>query len=363
MTERIINFNPGPSAIPLPVLEKARGELLNFQSSGMSIMETSHRAKEFDGLLADTQQLTLKLLGLGDNYKVMFMGGGASLQFAMIALNLMNEGRTADYVNTGTWSTKAIKEAQIVGEPKVAASSEGTNFNRIPGQDELVLNPDASYVHITSNNTIKGTQWADFPDTGDVPLIVDMSSDILSKRYTLDKVGMIYAGAQKNLGPSGVTVIVMRDDMIEKCKDDKLPTLLRYKTIWDKNSLYNTPPTFPIYLVKLVLDWIDGQGGLDGVEKINRAKGDLLYGLIDEMSDYYRGATEKESRSLMNVCFRLPTEELEKKLIADGREAGFNGLKGHRSVGGIRVSMYNAISLDNIKTLVEYLKDFAGKNG
>jgi len=363
MTERIINFNPGPSAIPLPVLEKAQGELLNFHNTGMSIMETSHRAKEFDGLLAETQQLALKLLGLGDNYKVMFMGGGASLQFAMIALNLMNEGRTADYVNTGTWSTKAIKEAQIVGEPRVAASSEETNFNRIPTQEELALNPDASYVHITSNNTIKGTQWADFPDTGDVPLIVDMSSDILSKRYTLDKVGMIYAGAQKNLGPSGVTVIVMREDMIEKCKSDKLPTLLRYKTIWDKNSLYNTPPTFPIYLVKLVLDWIDGQGGLDGVEKINRAKGDLLYGLIDEMSDFYSGSTEKESRSLMNVCFRLPTEELEKKLIADGREAGFNGLKGHRSVGGIRVSMYNAISLDNIKALVDYLKDFAGKNG
>ena len=363
MTERIINFNPGPSAIPLPVLEKAQGELLNFQGTGMSIMETSHRAKEFDDVLAETQKLALKLLGLGDNYKVMFMGGGASLQFAMIALNLMNEGRTADYVNTGTWSTKAIKEAQIVGEPKVAASSEETNFNRIPKQDELVLNPDASYVHITSNNTIKGTQWADFPDTGNVPLIVDMSSDILSKRYTLDKVGMIYAGAQKNLGPSGVTVIVMRDDMIEKCKGDKLPTMLRYKTLWDKNSLYNTPPTFPIYLVKLVLDWIDGQGGLEAVEKINRAKGDLLYGLIDEKSDFYRGATEKDSRSLMNVCFRLPTEDLEKKLIADGREAGFNGLKGHRSVGGIRVSMYNAISLDNIKTLVDYLKDFAGKNG
>jgi phosphoserine aminotransferase len=363
MTDRIINFNAGPSAIPLPVLEKAKEELLNYHNSGMSIMETSHRAKEFDDLLGETQKLAHKLLGIGDNYKVMFMGGGASLQFAMIAMNLMNEGRTADYVNTGTWSTKAIKEAKIIGEPLIAASSEETNFNRIPGQDELVLNADASYVHITSNNTIKGTQWVDFPDTGNVPLVVDMSSDILSKRYTLDKVGMIYAGAQKNLGPSGVTMIIMRDDMIEKCKGDALPTMLRYQTLWDKNSLYNTPPTFPIYLVKLALEWIDGQGGLEAVEKINRAKGDLLYGLIDEMTGFYKGATEKTSRSLMNVCFRLPTEDLEKKLIADGREAGFNGLKGHRSVGGIRVSMYNAISLDNIKTLVEYLKDFARKNG
>ncbi len=363
MTDRIINFNPGPAAIPLAVLEKAKDELLNYQGSGMSILETSHRSKPFDALMLETQEMALELLGLGGNYKVMFMGGGASLQFAMIPLNFMSEGRTADYVNTGTWSTKAIKEAKIVGEPRIAASTEETNFNRVPNQDELNLNADASYVHITSNNTIKGTQWADFPDTGDVPLVVDMSSDILSKKYTLDKVGMIYAGAQKNLGPSGVTMIIMRNDMMEKIKDDNLPTLLRYKTIWEKNSLYNTPPCFPIYMVKLVLDWIKGQGGLDAVEKVNRAKADLLYGLIDTQGDFFRGATEKDSRSLMNVCFRLPTEDLEKKLIADGPAAGFNGLKGHRSVGGIRVSMYNAIPENDIRSLVDYLKDFAAKNG
>jgi len=363
MSDRIINFNPGPSALPLSVLEIARDELLNYRDSGMSIMESSHRAKEFDNLLAETQKLTLELLGLGNDYKVMFMGGGASLQFAMIPLNFMGKNRSADYVNTGTWSKKAIKEAQIVGNPKVAASSQDTNFNRIPRQDELQLDPNASYVHITSNNTIAGTQWVDFPETGDVPLVVDMSSDILSKRYTMDKVGMLYAGAQKNLGPAGVTMIVMREDMLKMCQSDELPTLLRYQTVWDKNSLYNTPPSFPIYMVKLVLDWIAGQGGLDAVEKVNRAKGELLYGFIDSNSDYYRGATEKDSRSLMNVTFRLPTEELEKKLIAEGREAGFGGLKGHRSVGGIRISMYNAISLENIQAVVEFLKDFAKKNG
>jgi len=363
MSDRIINFNPGPAALPLPVLEKAQAEFLNFKGTGMSILETSHRAKEFDELLNETQSLTLELLGLKGSYKVFFMGSGASLQFAMIPMNLMSAGRTADYVDTGTWSTKAIKEARIVGAPKVAASSEETGFNRIPKQDELELDANAGYVHITSNNTIKGTQWVDFPDTGSVPLVVDMSSDILSKRYTLDKVGMIYAGAQKNLGPSGATLVVMREDMMERCKSDHLPTLLRYQTHWEKPSLYNTPPVFPVYIVKLVLDWIKDQGGLDAVEKANRRKGELLYGLIDGMSDYFRGATEKESRSLMNVCFRLPTEDLEKKLIADGREAGFNGLKGHRSVGGIRVSMYNAISVAQIESLVKFLKDFAAKNG
>jgi phosphoserine aminotransferase len=363
MSDRIINFNPGPAALPLPVLEKAQAEFLNYKGTGMSILETSHRSKEFDALLAETQSLTLELLGLKGGYKVMFMGGGASLQFAMIPMNLMSGGRTADYVNTGTWATKAIKEAQLVGEPKIAASSEETGFNRIPKQKELKLNPKASYVHITSNNTIKGTQWADFPDTGDVPLVVDMSSDILSKRYTLDKVGLIYAGAQKNLGPSGATLAVMREDMIARCQGDNLPTLLRYQTHWEKPSLFNTPPVFPIYIVKLVLDWIRDQGGLAAVEKANRKKGELLYGLIDGMSDYYRGTTEKESRSLMNICFRLPTEDLEKKLIADGREAGFNGLKGHRSVGGIRVSMYNAISVAQIESLVQFLKEFAAKNG
>ncbi len=363
MSDRIINFNPGPAALPLSTLEKARDELLDYKGTGMSIMESSHRSKEFDALLAETQKLALDTFGLGDNFKVMFMGGGASLQFAMIPMNLMNEGRTADYVITGTWSRKAVKEAEILGSPRVAATTEETNFNRIPKQDELDLNPDASYVHITSNNTIAGTQWSDFPDTGDVPLVVDMSSDILSRKYTLDKAGLIYAGAQKNLGPSGVTLIIMRDDMIEKCRGDALPTLLRYRTLWDKNSLYNTPPVFPIYMVKLYLDWVNEQGGLDGVEKLNRKKGELLYGLIDEKSDFFRGATEKESRSLMNVTFRLPTEELEKKLIADGLAAGFNGLKGHRSVGGIRVSMYNAQPVENIEKLVAFLSEFAAKGG
>ena len=356
--DRIINFNAGPSALPLSVLERMKAELLNYDGTGMSVMEISHRSKPFDQIHADTQALVKKHLGIGDDYKVLFMGGGASLQFAMLPLNLMGKNRTADYVITGTWSKKALKEAQIVGNPNVAASTEEDKFTRIPRQDELKLTKDAVYVHITSNNTIAGTQWKAMPKTDGVPLVVDMSSDILCRRLDISNVGMLYAGAQKNLGPSGVTLVIIRDDLLAKCEDEGLNTLLKYKTFVEKNSLFNTPPCFPIYAVKLYMEWIDEQGGIEAVEKQNIQKTEILYGAMDAMGDYYRGATEKESRSIMNVTMRLPSEDLEKQFIADGLAAGFGGLKGHRSVGGIRVSMYNATPVASIEKLVDFMKAF-----
>lgn len=362
MTHRIINFNPGPSALPFPVLQKMQAELLDYDGTGMSVMEISHRSKQFDAIMADAQALARKHFGVGEEYKVLFMGGGASTQFALVALNFMGKNRTADYVNTGTWSKKAIKEAQIIGNPNVAATSEPDKFTRIPKQDELKLSNDAVYVHITSNNTIAGTQYHAFPDTKGVPLIIDMSSDIFCRKMDMSNVGMVYAGAQKNMGPSGVTFVLLREDLLDKIEDEGLPTMFKYKTYVEKNSLFNTPPTFPIYAVKLVLEWIDEQGGIEAVEKNNRKKADLLYGYMDENADYYRGTTEKDSRSMMNVTMRLPTEELEQKLIKEGLADGFGGLKGHRSVGGIRVSMYNAITVKEIEQLVDYLKKFKAGN-
>ena len=362
MAHRIINFNPGPSALPLPVLEKIQAELLDYEGTGMSVMEISHRSKQFDAIMDEVQALIRKHFGVGDEYKVLFMGGGASTQFALIALNLMGPNRVADYIDTGTWSTKAIKEAQIVGKPNVAASTKDVNFCRIPKQDELKLSDDAVFLHITSNNTIKGTQYHAWPKSK-APLIIDMSSDILSRKVDMSNVGMIYAGAQKNMGPAGVTVVLMRDDMIAKIEDENLPSMLKYNTYITKNSLFNTPPSFPIYVVKKVMEWIDEQGGVEAVEKNNIKKGEILYGYMDANADFFRGTAEKDSRSLMNVTMRLPTEELEQKFIAEGLQSGFGGLKGHRSVGGIRVSMYNALSVENIEMLVEFMKKFQSANG
>ena len=362
MVHRIINFNPGPSALPLPVLEKMQAELLDYEGTGMSVMEISHRSKQFDAVMADTQALIRKHFGVGDEYKVLFMGGGASTQFALIALNFLGPKRNADYINTGTWSTKAIKEANIVGKCNVAASTEDVNFCRIPKQEELKLSKDAVYLHITSNNTIKGTQYHEWPKS-DAPLIIDMSSDILCRKVDMSNIGMLYAGAQKNMGPSGVTVVLLREDMLDKIQDDGLPTMFKYKTYVEKNSLFNTPPSFSIYAVMKVMQWIDEQGGVAAVEKNNRKKGEILYGYMDNSAEFYRGTAEKDSRSLMNVTMRLPTEELEQKFIADGLAAGFGGLKGHRSVGGIRVSMYNALSVGEIEKLVAFMKKFASDNG
>jgi len=362
MPERIWNFNAGPATLPLPVLEKIKADLPNYNNTGMAFMELSHRSKDYAAVHAEAKSLLKELFTIPDNYHILFLQGGASTQFCMVPMNLLSEGQTADYINTGAWSKKAIKEAKLFGNVNVAATSEDANFTYIPKTDDIKLTPDAQYVHITSNNTISGTQWKTFPETGNAPLVSDMSSDILSRKLDISKFGIIYAGAQKNLGPSGVTVVILRDDVLAKCKEG-LPTMLTYGTHVEKDSLFNTSPTYSIYILKLVLEHVKSIGGLDAVEKENEAKGKLLYGTLDENSDFFKCPIPKDSRSLMNVVFRLPNEELEQKLIADGLSAGFGGLKGHRSVGGIRVSMYNAMPLAGIQALTEFIKDFAQKNG
>ena len=359
--KRIFNFNAGPAALPLEVLQQIQASFLDYDGCGMSVTEISHRSKWFDAIINDAVTRTRRLLGIGDDFEVLFIQGGASMQFAMIPMNFLPHGRSADYINTGTWSTKAIKEAQIQGKPvRVAASSEDRNFAYIP--KAMDLDPQAAYVHLTSNNTIKGTQWADFPDTGAIPIVSDMSSDIMSRPLPMDRFGMVYAGAQKNIGPAGVCMVVVRKEMLEQVPDT-LPTMLRYTTFAEKNSMFNTPPCFSIYTIQLVLKWLEETvGGLEKMAAVNREKGDLLYGFIDG-SGFYQGTADADSRSLMNVTFRLPSEDLEKKFVADALDAGFGGLKGHRSVGGCRASIYNATGLDAITALVNFMKDFEQKNG
>ena len=361
MSDRIYNFNPGPAALPLPALEKAQKELLNYMGTGMSMMETSHRSKEFDEVLNECKSLLTSLMKIPENYQVLFLQGGASLQFAMIPMNFLEDGKSADYINTGSWSAKAIKEAKLISKVNIAATSENDDFRLIPKQEDIQFDPAACYAHITSNNTIKGTQWPAFPDTGNVPLIVDMSSDILCREVDVKQFGLIYAGAQKNLGGSGVTLVIIRNDLLEK-QARELPTMLRYTTYSEKNSLYNTPPSFAIYIVKLCMEWVRDQGGVTAIQKFNEEKGRLLYGMMEKYPEFYRGTVETGSRSLMNVTMRLPSEDLEKQFISEAKEAGFHGLKGHRSVGGIRVSMYNAISVKAIQDLCGFMETFQKKN-
>ncbi|MEE9402538.1 MAG: 3-phosphoserine/phosphohydroxythreonine transaminase [Desulfobacteria bacterium] len=361
MKGRIYNFNAGPAAHPLPVLEEIQAEFLNFKGSGMSIMEVSHRSRWFDEVIEDATARVRRLFKLDETFHVLFLQGGASLQFCMIPMNLLPDGQSADYVNTGTWATKAIKECKIQGKPvKVVASSEDKGFSYIP--EGISFSPDAAYAHITSNNTIKGTQWASFPDTGGVPLVCDMSSDVMSRAFDVSPFGLIYAGAQKNLGPAGATLVLIRDDMLKRVPED-LPSMLKYTTYVQHNSMFNTPPCFAVYTVQLVLKWLEETvGGLDKMEQINREKASLLYRTIDE-SGFYIGTAEKESRSVMNVTFRLPAEDLEKQFVQQALEHGLVGLKGHRSVGGCRASIYNATSLEAVKALVDFMGEFARKNG
>lgn len=361
MKERIYNFNAGPAALPLPVLEEIQAELLNFRGSGMSITEVSHRSKWFDEVVEDAVARVRRLMKLPDTFHVVFLQGGASMQFCMIPMNLLPEGRSADYVDTGTWATKAIKEARIQGKMvKVVASSEDKNFSYIP--KNISFSADAAYVHLTSNNTIKGTQWASFPDTGGIPLISDMSSDILSRPFDAEPFGLIYAGAQKNLGPAGATLVIIRQDMLERVPEH-LPTMLKYTTFVEKNSMFNTPPCFAIYAIQRVLKWLEEtMGGLQNMAELNRQKADLLYQTIDR-TGFYTGTAEKESRSVMNVTFRLPTEDLEKEFIRKALENGMGGLKGHRSVGGCRASIYNATPFEAVKALVDFMEDFARRQG
>jgi phosphoserine aminotransferase len=360
---RVHNYYAGPAALRAEAIEAAREELLDFRGIGMSVMEISHRSKEYDQVHNETIDLFKELAGIGDNFKILLLQGGASLQFAMVPMNLLGEGKNADYILTGTWGKKAIKEANIIATGRVAATTEKDGvFFRIPKQEELDLDENAVYCHITSNNTIFGTQWRNFPETGSVPLVADMSSDILSRKFDPAPFGIIYAGAQKNLGPAGVTLVAIREDILEKMNKE-IPTLLSYHTHVDKNSLFNTPPCFAIYMVNQGLKWLKEFGGVDAIEKENEEKAKLIYGTIDGNKDFFTSPIEPESRSNMNVIFRLPSEDLEKNFVAEGAEAGFIGLKGHRSVGGIRVSIYNANTLDSVKDVVGFMNDFASKNG
>lgn len=358
--KRIYNFNAGPAALPLPVLKEIQASFLNFNNCGMSITEISHRSSWFDEVINDAVARTKRILKLDDRFHVLFMQGGASLQFAMIPMNFLGQGRTADYVNTGTWSTKAIKEAQIQKKDiTVVASSEDKNFSYIP--ENISFTKGAAFAHITSNNTIKGTQWQSFPETGGIPLVADMSSDIMSRPLDMDKFGMIYAGAQKNIGPAGLCLVILRDDLLQTAEQD-LPSMLKYSTFSSKNSMYNTPPCFGIYTLQLVLKWLEEEiGGLDKMEAHNIKKAGLLYDFIDN-SNFYRATAEKGSRSLMNVTFRLPSEEMEKKFIAKATENSLGGLKGHRSVGGCRASIYNATTMEAVEALVNFMESFAKEN-
>lgn len=362
MTERIFNFNAGPAVLPLPVLEQAQAELLNYQNSGMSMLEISHRSAPYEAINAEAEATLKELLGLGDDYRVLFLQGGASTQFAMVPMNLLPAGRTADYILTGTWSEKALKEAKLIGQTHVAATTADGNHCRIPTPAEITLSDNPAYVHITSNNTIFGTQWQTFPTFGDVPLIADMSSDILSRPFNAKDFAMIYAGAQKNLGPAGVTVVVMRQDLLERTPG-KIPTMLKYPIHAKNNSLYNTPPAFSVYLVNLVLRWIKDQGGLTAIEAANKTKAGLIYDAIDNSGGFYRGHAQADSRSLMNITFRLPDEALEKAFAAEATAQGMTGLKGHRSVGGLRASVYNAMPLAGCQALRDFMLDFQKRHG
>ena len=361
MGKRIHNFNAGPAALPLPVLEEIQEEFLDFKGSGMSILEVSHRSKWFDDVINEAVERTRRLLNLGSGYRVLFVQGGASLQFCMIPMNLSLDKRPVDYINTGTWSTKAIKEAKVQGKDvREIASSEDRNFSYIPRAFQV--DGDAAYLHFTSNNTIKGTQWAQFPDSNDIPLICDMSSDIMSQSFDVSPFGLIYAGAQKNIGPSGTAMVIIRKDMLERVPGN-LPAMLKYTTFAEKDSMFNTPACFVIYTISLVLKWLEETiGGLEAMERINREKGALIYDFIDQ-SDFYTGTADKDSRSLMNVTFRLPDEMLEKKFVEEGLKEELGGLKGHRSVGGCRASIYNATNIDAVKTLLEFMGEFQRKQG
>lgn len=359
MPKRIYNFSPGPATLPVEVLEQAAKDIVNYNDKGISLIELSHRGKEFMAVAQEAADLIRELLEVPDNYKILFLQGGASTQFAMVPMNLLGPGETADYLNTGTWSKKAIKEANIVADCRVAYSSEDSNFDHVPHDQEYTVDPSAEYLYYVSNNTIFGTQFHHIPQT-DKMLVCDMSSDILSRKIDVSKYGVIFAGAQKNMGPAGATVVIIRDDLLDRVPET-VPTMFRYKTHVDKDSMFNTPPCFAIYIIGLVCKWLKKIGGLTAMEQLNREKAQALYDMLDS-TDFYRGHARKDCRSFMNVTFNLPTPELEAKLISEGTEHGFDGLKGHRSVGGLRASIYNAFPKQGVYDLIDLLKEFEKKN-
>jgi len=360
-TQRIYNFSAGPAVLPLEVLEEAQRNLVSLPGVGMSILEISHRSKTFDEVIQGCEADMRTLAKIPADYRILFLQGGASLQFSMVPMNLLPAGGSADYIVTGVWGQKAVKEAKKVGAVKIAGTTESEQFKRVPKQAELTLDPNAAYVHMTSNNTIYGTEWNWLPETGNVPLVSDMSSDIFSRPFDVAKHALIYAGAQKNLAPAGVTLVIVRDDMLKR-SPASLHSMLSYAVHAENQSLYNTPPVFAIYVMRLVMTWLLGNGGLEAVERANARKADTLYAEIDR-TGYYKGHAAKDSRSRMNVTFRLGSEELEKKFAREATAAGLDGLKGHRSVGGMRASIYNAFPEAGVDALVDFMKEFERKNG
>ncbi len=359
--DRIFNFSAGPAALPEPVLEKAREELLNFQGAGMSVMEMSHRSKEFDGVMENAEAGVRQILNVPETHAILFLQGGATHQFAMVPMNLYIPGKPVDIINTGVWTKKAITELKVLTEYNVAATTEDEKFSRLPLQEELKLNPEASYVHLCSNNTVAGTQYKTFPETGNVPVVADMSSDIVSRRLDVSKFGVIFAGAQKNIGPAGLALVIIDKELAERCPAT-VPNFFQYRHHIKNDSRFNTPPTFGIYMVGLVMDWLKEQGGLEVIEQHNETKAKVLY---DLMNDFYTCPIKEEDRSLMNVVFRVQggNEELEAKFVKEATAAGLSGLKGHRLVGGLRASIYNAQPLEGVQALADFMKEFQKQNG
>ncbi len=357
---RVFNFSAGPGALPVEVLEKAQKELVCYGDSGMSVMEMSHRSKQYDAIIKGAEAKLRQIMEIPDNYKVLFLQGGASLQFAMIPLNLMRNSKKADYIESGMFASKALKEAEKFLKVNVVGSSKADKYSYIPKVDSASFDKEADYVYICANNTIYGTKYNEFPNTGDVPLVADMSSCILSEKVDVSKFGMIYAGAQKNLGPAGVTLVIIREDLIGYA-DDKVPAMLNYKLMADNDSMYNTPPTYGIYMLKLMFEWIEAQGGVEALEKRNKAKAKELYDFLDN-SKMFKPTAAKEDRSLMNVTFITGNDELDAKFVKEATEAGFVNLKGHRSVGGMRASIYNAMTLEGVQKLVAFMQKFEEEN-
>lgn len=362
MSDRVYNFSAGPAVLPLSVLERAKNELVSFPGAGMSVLEMSHRSAPFEKIIKEAEADLRALLDIPSNYRVLFLQGGASTQFTMVPMNLLPKDRSADYIITGVWGQGALKEAKKIGQTRVAATTEDSNFNRIPAHEELKLDPNAAYLHFTSNNTIHGTEWPSEPVPGDVPLVCDASSDFISRPLEISKYGLIYAGAQKNAGPAGVTIVIVRDDLLARVPAG-LPSMLDYRLLAEKESLYNTPPAFSIYIAGLVFKWLLNEiGGLAKVQQLNQEKAKIVYDAIDA-SSFYRGHAEPASRSLMNVTFRLPSEDLEKRFAKEATALGLDGLKGHRSVAGIRASIYNAFPREGAVALADFMRDFERRAG
>jgi phosphoserine aminotransferase len=358
---RVYNFGAGPSMLPLPVLKQAQQELLDYHGSGMSVMEISHRSALYEEINTKAQENIKTLLGIDDNWAVLFLGGGGSLQFSMLAMNFLTPGKVGAYADTGNFAHKAMVEAAKEGEVAIAYSSKETGYDRVPKPNEIQMPPQAAYLYITSNNTVYGTEYREYPDTGWVPLIADCSSDLLAKPLPMEKFSLIYGGAQKNIGPAGVTVVIAKKSFL-RGRDANLPSMLNYENIMDHDSMYNTPPCFNVYIVELVTEWLLSRGGLESLQIANERKARIVYNVIDTYPEFYRGRAQKDSRSMMNATFTLPSKELEAQFLAEAGEAGMVGLKGHRVVGGIRASMYNAMPQEGCERLAAFMEDFYHKN-